>query len=81
MVADIVSWGWMFVAMLGNSPRWWRIAVAKDQSVNAARGGKEDETVSSAAGRAMQRGDRWGCVLCRWLDLFEKDHCLKSIGK
>ena len=33
------------------------------------------ETISARAGKAQRRGKRWGCVLCRFLDLFEKGHC------
>jgi hypothetical protein len=29
----------------------------------------------------MLEGKRWGCVLCRFLDLFQKDHCQLSIDK
>ena len=33
------------------------------------------ETISARAGKAQRRGKRWGCVLCRFLDLFEEGHC------
>lgn len=67
---------------LFTSPRrFWRVVIAHDQAANAAFGGSEDETISSRAGRAARRGDRWGCVLCKLLDKIDPDHCEKSIGK
>lgn len=70
------------VAALLGSDRAWPVAVANDQAFNAAlvgRSGSEDETISSRAGKAAQSGHKWGCVLCRLLDLFDKNHCEKSI--
>lgn len=58
---------------------FWNILIAIDQLGNAVRGGDPDETISSAAGKAQQKGKRWACILCRMLNWFEKDHCLKSI--
>lgn len=67
---------------LFTSPRrFWRVVIAHDQAANAAFGGSEDETISSRAGRAARRGDRWGCVLCKLLDKIDPGHCEKSIGK
>lgn len=71
----------LIAALLG-SDRAWPVAVANDQALNAAligRSGSEDETVSSRAGKAAQSGRIWGCVLCRFLDFFDKKHCEKSI--
>lgn len=79
-VTDIITLGYMIATIPFNSPRWWRVAVGKDQTGNAALGGSEDETLSSRAGRAAERGERWGCVLCKILDYVNKDHCKKSIG-
>lgn len=78
-IGDAISIIWMILALLVNSERWWKIAHGKDQSYNAVFGGNDDETISSRAGRAMIRGEKWGCVLCKFLDIFEKDHCIKSI--
>ncbi|WP_439684874.1 hypothetical protein MNJPNG_05030 [Cupriavidus oxalaticus] len=57
----------------------WNILISLDQLGNALMAGDPDETISSRAGKAMQNGKAWGCVLCRFLNWFEKDHCLKSI--
>lgn len=75
----LVALGWMFVAVLGNSARAWRLAVSFDQLANTAFGGSEDETISSRAGKAARQGKRWGCVLCGLLNRFEHDHCEKNI--
>ena len=55
------------------------VLIALDQYGNALVGGSPDETISSRAGKAQQEGKRWGCVLCRFLNWFERDHCTKSI--
>lgn len=58
---------------------FWNILIAIDQFGNAVTGGDPDETISSRAGKAMREGKAWGCVLCRFLNLLENDHCIKSI--
>jgi hypothetical protein len=50
-----------------------------DRALNVAAGGASDETMSSRAGKGMKEGKRWACVLCKFLNIFQKDHCLKSI--
>lgn len=55
-------------------------AILLDELGNTLTGGDPGETISSRAGKAMQEGNRFACVLCRFLDLFQKDHCLKSIN-
>lgn len=67
-------------AIATNPARAWKIAIGYDQLTNVAANGNEDETISSRAGRAARDGKRWGCVLCRLLDLFDPRHCDKSIG-
>ena len=57
-----------------------RIAIGYDQLANVAFNGHEDETISSRAARAKDNGRKWGCVLCRWLDMLDKNHCEKSRG-
>lgn len=52
-----------------------------DRTTNGCIGGDLDESISSRAYRAEQRGRRWGCVLCGILDWFDKWHCKKSAGK
>lgn len=72
----------MSACILVGSRQAITIALAYDQLGNTAFGGNEDETISSAAGRARNAGKRWGCVLCRFLDFaFREEHCTKSIEK
>ncbi len=58
-----------------------RLFVAADQLVNVLLGGDEDETVSSRAAKDRNRGRIVGCVLCRFLDLFDPNHCDKAIER
>lgn len=71
---------WMLAALAFGSRRAWRIAVGYDQLLNVVTGGNVDETISSRANRARIEGQLWGCVLCRALDLIERNHCAKSEG-
>lgn len=81
LVAALVSLCLGLLYLLFSPRRFWRVMLAHDQAANAAFGGSEDETISSRAGRAARRGDRWGCVLCRLLDKIDPGHCEKSIGE
>ena len=76
----VLSVAQLIQAIFGSVKRSYKMAIAFDQFGNAMLGGSEDETISSRAGRAMEEGKRWGCVLCKFLDFFEKDHCMKSRG-
>jgi hypothetical protein len=59
---------------------WGReVLIAADQLLNALLRGWADETISSRAAKARLEGKTWGCVLCRILDVFDQDHCRKSI--
>lgn len=69
----------MLWAILVAPERAWRLAVAHDQLANASLNGHEDETISSRAARAKQNGKRWGCVLCRLLDVLDRGHCERNM--
>lgn len=46
-----------------------------------ALGGAPGETVSTHAAEAAVKGQRWACVLCRWLALtVETAHCPKTLA-
>lgn len=83
LLASIVAAVWGVVAALANpdSRRARGIAISFDQSLNAALGGIHDETISSRAYTASLEGKRWGCVLCKLLDLIDKNHCKDSAGE
>lgn len=52
------------------------LLVAIDQVGNAILGGYPDETISLRAARERDLNDKeWACILCKFLDLFQKDHC------
>lgn len=80
VAASTLSLLLMLVHIVTNPMRAWVQAVSQDQNVNAAFGGNPDETISSRANRARLAGRSWGCILCRFLDLFEKNHCQLSAG-
>lgn len=57
----------------------WNLLLLLDQALNTLTGGDPRERVSSRAGKAMRKGRRWACILCGFLNWFERDHCIKSI--
>jgi hypothetical protein len=59
----------------------YHILVALDQLLNTIFGGDPDDTLSSRLGRDRDSGHIVGCVLCKFLDIFENDHCTKSIER
>lgn len=81
-LANFVASIRMFWALATGSSQATRIAISFDQLGNAALNGNEDETISSRAGRARDKGKRWGCVLCKILDwMFRGPHCTDSIER
>lgn len=56
----------------------WNILLGVDQLLNTLIGGDPDETISSRAGKLVDTS-RVACVLCRFLNWFDKEHCKKSI--
>jgi hypothetical protein len=51
-----------------------RVLVAFDIFINVLFRGHPGETISSRASRAATEGKKWGVVLSKFLDLFQKDH-------
>lgn len=62
-------------------PKDWalNVLISIDQLGNALLRGDPDETISSRAAKAEVRGKRWGCLLCKFLDKLDPDHCKKSL--
>lgn len=81
MLASLVCGIWMLGCIIVGSDRAWAIALAFDRVLNVSSGGNAAETVSSRAGRAVLVERRWGCILCRLLDLIDRDHCVRNIIK
>lgn len=46
-----------------------------DQALNTLAAGSPNETISERAAKARNKGKRWGCVLCRFLNWINPGHC------
>lgn len=56
--------------------RWLlNILIALDVLANAILFGRKHETLSKRAAQARDKGQRWGCLLCRLLDAVDRGHC------
>jgi hypothetical protein len=55
------------------------LALSLDQLLNTVLGGDPDETLSRRAGRARNAGEKWGCILCKYLDKIDPRHCEKTL--
>jgi hypothetical protein len=55
------------------------LLIVLDELGNTLILGSPDETISSRAAKAMLAGKQWGCILCKLLDLVQRDHCLQSL--
>ena len=87
LLGGIIAGIWMiilsFFPMKENKEedRLYMLFKTFDRAFNTATGGKDTETLSSRAGRGVENKNcNWCKVLCWFLNLFEKDHCKKSIG-
>lgn len=78
-LAALLAMLWGLPAALAGSQRTVRIAVGADQTLNAALGGSEDETISSRAGKGARAGVWHWCLLCRLLGWIDPGHCERSI--
>ena len=58
-----------------------RVLVATDEWVNVLIGGDLDDTISARCARARDKGIWVGCIICKFLDLFQKNHCDIVLGK
>jgi hypothetical protein len=50
-----------------------------DEFGNTLTLGSPDETISSRSAKARNKGKVWGCVMCKFLNIFQKDHCDKAL--
>jgi hypothetical protein len=57
-----------------------RIFLAADELVNTILDGEPGDSISHRAAVAATENKRWGCILCRIIEIFEKNHCTKSIA-
>lgn len=51
------------------------VAFAFDLLGNAFAGGRKRQTISKRAALARDKGEKWGCVLCKFLDWLDPGHC------
>ena len=57
---------------------FWNVLISIDQFFNTIFGGNPDETISSRAGKA-RKTSKLANGLCIVLDVFDPNHCEKSI--
>lgn len=60
----------MIFRWLGNVLIWLDIGVNV-----LLLGGSPYETLSSRIGKRSDNGDRWACVICKWMDKVDARHC------
>jgi len=52
-----------------------RVLTSFDQFGNVLTGGELNETISARAARLRNKGAFYGCVMCKFLDVFQARHC------
>jgi hypothetical protein len=64
-----------------NPARWlWNWLVVIDLFLNTIILCSHDtETLSKRAAKARDKGKRWGCIVCRWLDRVKANHCTDAL--
>ena len=55
-----------------------RVLVGVDQFFNVLTDGDPDETISARSARASEKGKKWGIVMSKFLDVFQKNHGVKA---
>lgn len=68
----------MLYAIITHPDRAYKMAVVYDKLGNAALNDEADETISVRAYKASLEGKKWGCYLCKFLNIFQKEHCRKA---
>lgn len=77
-ILSVLLTPYMVIAILAGTQRAKRIVLAYDQLGNAVTGGSENETISSRAYRGTLEGVKTWCILCRFLNWIDTDHCKKA---
>ena len=67
----------IFCLIIGrNTPRLFRLLITWDYLFNITLNGKLGETYSHRVARdCFEKRQFIGCLVCKFLDLFQKDHC------
>lgn len=79
LLAILLALVMSLLQLLAGNRRAVRVFVGADQTLNAALGGSEDETISSRAGKGARRGVWRYCLLCWFLEKVDPGHCQNSI--
>lgn len=78
-VAMSLALAMSLLQLLAGSRRAVRVFVGADQTLNAALGGSEDETISSRAAKGTANGIWHWCLLCKVLGWIDAQHCQRSM--
>lgn len=62
------------------SPYYIRVLIALDVFINVIFNGNLDETLSARSARAATEGKRWGILLSKFLDLFQRNHGAQAVA-
>lgn len=62
-----------------NTHRAWRILVGLDVAANAVFNDDEIQTISARAAKARNTNRKWGCRLCKIIELVKPKHCNDSL--
>lgn len=62
-------------SIFSNQEKGKNILLAYDRLFNASANDSTVETMSKRAALAKQAGKLWGKAMCKFLNLFQKDHC------
>ena len=54
------------------------VLVGVDQLINSILGGDPMQTISYRSAMAAATGKKWGCTLCKFLAMIQKDHCKRT---
>lgn len=60
---------------------FWSVMITIDQFFNTLLGGDPDETISSRMGKKSRESCPVCYRICKWLNVFEADHCAKSVER
>ena len=55
------------------------LLIILDEFLNTLTLGSPEETISSRSAKARNAGKKWGCIMCKFLNLFQKNHCDKAL--
>lgn len=67
--------------LFGNTQKAWHIALLIDETVNVDVNGRVNESISRRAAQAQVAGRKWGCLLCKFLDTIQPNHCEDTLKK